>query len=60
MKGLSGYILALVITLVLAALGLVIFWVFLKNTAEGAKTFSEQLMDSLCDSLGIVKGLIGC
>lgn len=60
MKGLSGYILALVITLVLAALGLVIFWVFLRNVNEGAKTFSEQVIQSLCNSLGIAKHLIGC
>jgi flagellar basal body-associated protein FliL len=60
MKGLSGYILALLITLILAAIGLVIFWIFLKNTTAGAKTFSEQVMQSLCNSLGILKNLIGC
>jgi len=60
MKGLSDYILALVIALILAALGLVIFWVFLKNTTEGAKPFVDQAIESICNSLGIVKSLIGC
>jgi type II secretory pathway component PulJ len=60
MKGLSGYILALVIALILAALGLVIFWVFLKNTATGAQSFSEQVIQTLCNSLGFAKHLIGC
>lgn len=60
MKGLSGYVLAIVITLILAALGLVIFWLFLRNTTEGAKTFSEQIIDSLCNSIGTLKYLLGC
>jgi len=60
MKGLSGYILALVIALILAALGLVIFWVFLKNATAGAQSFSEQVIQTLCNSIGIAKYLMGC
>ncbi|MEM5776893.1 MAG: hypothetical protein QXJ06_00400 [Candidatus Aenigmatarchaeota archaeon] len=60
MKGLSGYIISLVITLVLAAIGLVIFWLFLKNVSSGAKDFADKLLDNLCQSIGVLKYLIGC
>lgn len=59
MKGLSSYILALVITLILASIGLVLFWIFLRNTTEGAKSFSDEIIESLCNSIAILK-IIGC
>ncbi|MBU5688651.1 MAG: hypothetical protein KQA41_00270 [Candidatus Aenigmarchaeota archaeon] len=59
-KGLSGFILAILITLIVALIASVIFWIFLRNTTEGAKTFSEQIYTQICESLGILKGLMGC
>jgi len=60
MKGMSSYVITLVIVLVVAAIGLVLFWLFIKNTTEGAKTFSENVIDSICNSIGIAKHLLGC
>ncbi|MBU5690166.1 MAG: hypothetical protein QXM68_03555 [Candidatus Aenigmatarchaeota archaeon] len=60
MKGISGYIIAFVITIILASLGIVLIWVFLKNTASNATIFSKETVDSICRSLGVISSLLGC
>ncbi|MCX8178786.1 MAG: hypothetical protein N3D75_03085 [Candidatus Aenigmarchaeota archaeon] len=59
-KGLNGYIIAFVITLILAAIGITLVWVFLKNTTEGASLFSQEVFQKICSSSKIIKTLMGC
>ncbi|MEM2175222.1 MAG: hypothetical protein QXI58_06345 [Candidatus Micrarchaeia archaeon] len=59
MKGLSGYVLTIVIALILASIGLVIYWVFLRNVSEGSKAFSEQIIQEIC-KVALLKTVLGC
>lgn len=59
-KGLSGYIIAFVITLILAAIGITIVWIFLKNTTEGATNFGQEIFQKICSSSKLIKTLMGC
>lgn len=46
-KGISGHTLVIVISLIIALLGFLILWLFLKETASGGITFAEQIIDTL-------------
>lgn len=50
-KGITGHTLVIVITLIVLMLGLVIFWLFITHTMEGAKEFVKEVSCNLCKSM---------
>lgn len=61
-KGISGYTLVIVIALIIAILGLTVFWLFISHTMEGVKNFIKRVSCKMCmgmrSTLRIGGGLI--
>ncbi len=58
-KGISGHTLVIVISLIVAMLGLVLLWIFLNNATEGGKKFVDEVGCKLCESMQGTLGVIG-
>ncbi len=61
-KGVSGYVITIVITLVLAVIGLTLLWIFLQNTVKGGESFANDVTRGICQSLrklGIFSSVFG-
>lgn len=60
MKGLSEYVLTIVISLIVAMIGLALLWVFLQNAAKGGQTFASDIIKEICNKIGLLKYIVGC
>jgi hypothetical protein len=60
----TGAVLAMVVTLVLAIFALVLLWAFLSGAipviSNAISGVTDGLKKAVCDKLGITKGLFGC
>lgn len=58
-KGISGHVLVIVISLIVAMIGLVLLWIFLQNTAKGGEVFASDIARSICELLKSRLGILG-
>jgi hypothetical protein len=61
-KGISGHTLVIVISIIVAMIGLVLFWIFLTHTTESGISFGKEIACKICEAIrgGIGKLLINC
>lgn len=56
-KGISGHTLVVIISIIVAMLGLILFWLFLSQTTTKGLEFARDISKALCDTLkNIVPG----
>ncbi len=62
-KGISGHTVVIVISLLIAVIGLFIFWFFLTNISETGKSFAEEMGRALCEAMKkiiVIPWLLNC
>lgn len=59
MKGVSGHVLVIIISLIVAMIGLVLLWIFLQNAAKGGEGFASDVAKSICELLKNKLGILG-
>ncbi len=58
-KGMSGHTLVIVITLIVALLGIVILTMFVFDTAKGGAELSQKISEAVCQMFKGASGMVG-
>ncbi len=58
-KGIQGHIMTIVVSLIVAMLGLVLLWIFFSNASESGAKFAKDVSCGICKSVQSAAGIAG-